>query len=143
MPDLTVYLAGSFASRHQLKEVRSKLQEMGIIVTSSWLDDKRMTSQNEYAVFGRDRADRDFRELNLSKFFIMSWEHHSTTGAMWVELGLAIAMKKIIWVVGYRSENPFTWHREINRFINWEEVYDRMFQLKDVENPPRILAREY
>ncbi len=131
MTELSVYIAGSFTQQRKLKTIRETLQNIGCTVNASWLDDVRM-SPDEYSKLARERADRDQRELIASRFFVIDVIERSLTGAMWVELGMAIAMGKIIWMVGYPSENPFTWHPQVFQVNSWDRAAAKFRELKTV-----------
>lgn len=135
---LIIYLAGRYSRRLELSSYRDQLTELGIRVTSRWLngahqlddqghplgdDAERMFEDGSPLVdhwrpkFATDDFDDVLAADTLIAFTEEPRSGHSR-GGRHVELGIALAAGKRIIVVGPR-ENVFCWLPQVAQFDTW------------------------
>lgn len=106
---MMIYLAAAYGRKQELIDHRSKLEQAGHDVTSSWLDTaddyNQPTDDQERAAL----AQQDIDDLLAADLVICFTEQPGTTarrGGRHVELGIAIHAKRQVWIVGPK-ENIF------------------------------------
>jgi nucleoside 2-deoxyribosyltransferase len=128
-----IYLAAKFARLLELREYRRDLQAIGYTVTSRWLDeDPEMTFDKTTPEVLMQCASKDWNDILAADIMINFTESPNsklqTTGGRHVELGLAIASGKTIFVVGHK-ENVFHFLVGINFFETWESAFRALISL--------------
>lgn len=125
----TVYLAAAYSSKDDIRPYADQLREMGLEVTAQWLDEPHaatvpFTSRDpeELRAFARRDID-DVARSEVFLFFSLDPEQPTKRGGRHVELGLAIAMKKRVIVVGPR-ENIFHFLPEVEVVATWDEAVE-------------------
>lgn len=133
---MKIYLAGRYSRRLELCGYREELQKLGLAVTSRWLNGEHQLSRDglklgaigeEYVEAGNDQeaaalrqffAKEDMEDVRAADLVIAFTEApraEASRGGRHVELGMAIAWGKTIWIVGPR-ENVFCWLPDIDNF---------------------------
>lgn len=118
------YLAASAIAQGHMKSYRHMLVEHGHMVTSRWIDVPNMLSED--AMITSDsplgfhlRGKDDLEDIIKAEAMLLFTQWPSTTGGYHVEFGVAIAMKKPVYIIGpYR--NVFHGHAAM-RFQDWNE----------------------
>lgn len=121
---VNVYLAAQYSQKEKMKEIATKLREVDINVTSSWLEevhppDSQMADvpQNNLLLYART----DLREIDQADWFVfhsVSPTTKTVRGGRHVEFGYAIAKEKKILVVGPK-ENIFHHLPQIRHVREW------------------------
>lgn len=139
---MKIYLAARYSRREELCEYRKLLQEMGHIVTSRWLDGKHQIDDKGKPITdaGEDLvenaageegnqlrlkfANDDYKDVYSCELLIAFTEpprSDASRGGRHVELGLALAWLRRVWVVGHR-ENLFCWLEDIRFHKTFESA---------------------
>lgn len=122
----TIYFAARYSRREELVGYAAEIRDDGYIVSGRWLErTTRLTEDDlisaEAQVEARRFADEDIADLNAAELVIVFTEVPRTTmsrGGRHVELGLALAWERPVYVVGPR-ENVF--HSLADRYFEtWE-----------------------
>lgn len=123
----SVYLAAAYSSKDEIRRYADQLSEMGLDVTAQWLDEPHAASvpftsrdPEELRAFARRDID-DIERSDVFLFFSLDPEQPTRRGGRHVELGLAIAMKKRIIVIGPR-ENIFHFLPGVEVVRTWGEA---------------------
>ena len=139
---MKIYLAARFHWKNRLREFRKDLEELGHIVTSSWLDtpweddgsSKWMTTaappdaREEWAI-------KDITDIEMSHVFIYFSEGTPARGGCHVEFGYALAMYvnvqlEGVWIVG-PQENVFHYHPSVKQFDDWDAMLNFLRKLEE------------
>lgn len=116
------YIAARFEQRIQLKPVRDTLVNMGIQVTSSWLDEPVTENfESLTAELSRKLAIRDLAEIKEADVFIIDINEEAPRGGREVELGWALAHLKEVWLVGEKPRNIFQCLGD-RHYENWAQL---------------------
>lgn len=135
---MKIYLASRYSRREELCEYRKKLEDLGHSVTSRWLNGKHQISDGgkpignhgESLVEGDDgsssehaREDvKDVEDCDLLIAFTEPPRSNASRGGRHVELGLALGLKKRIFVIGHR-ENIFCWLPDVEFFPTIDHIF--------------------
>lgn len=140
---MQVYLAARFDHRDKLKTYREELQNVGVGVTSRWLDKhgqgERDDSTNGHVVYTSEAlakcALEDVEDIKSCDVFVTFTEKPSvgyTSGGRHVEFGIALNTDKRIVIVGPR-ENVFhelaEIHPSIEQVATWEDAKMSLFRM--------------
>lgn len=101
---MTVYLAAPYQCMYYMRHLRTRLQKLGYVVTSRWLEE-----DPENHGISSLYAERDIADIVNSDTVIVynpAAYERSGTGGRHVELGIAIATKKLVIIFG-RPTNVF------------------------------------
>jgi hypothetical protein len=119
-----VYIASQYERKEEMRNYRDHLWTEGITVTSRWIDN---TSQDdglgEEALAGKHwlgigPALIDTEDIALADTFIM-FTSNGGRGGYHTELGIALAMRKEIFLIGKR-QNVFHCLSNVQVFPDWE-----------------------
>ena len=148
---MKIYLAARYSRRLELCDYRIRLQQQGHTVTSRWLNGAHQIDRDgmklgalgeEYVEAGSDEhaaqlrrhfASEDMSDVFAADLMIAFTEEpraEASRGGRHVELGLALATGKTIYLVGPR-ENVFCWLPGIRQFSNIEACYSHMRERKE------------
>ena len=98
---MNIFIAAKYETRMDLWPVREIIRGLGCWVVSRWLDEsaprEAVSHEGELSAALLDKID-----IQRSDLFILDTTTASDTGGREVELGLAIAQGKDIWLVGPR-----------------------------------------
>lgn len=116
---MKIYVAGTYASKLDLRPIRDKIWSLGHEITSSWLDEVSKPASMSADDFRKKLAIKDLCEVASADILIVDADKMS--GGKHVELGFAIGrfQKQLIWFVG----NPSNIFYELadGRFRDWNE----------------------
>ena len=117
-----IYLAASYGRRAELAVYAEQLEARGYAVTSRWLidgeDDTSSAALRGYAQMALD----DIDAADWFVCFLDTPEAGYLTGGKHVELGYALARRKLVYLVGDQRENVF--HHLVTRFRDWPSFLD-------------------
>jgi len=121
---MKLYLSASYVRKQELRGYRSRLENLGHVITSEWLNEPEYGDDGYTMKEGPDYlflANRDVVDIELSEGFVAFTEAPGgyPRGGRHVEYGIAIAMKKELFVVGYR-ENAFHHLPDVRFFDNFD-----------------------
>lgn len=114
---MKVYLAASFSRQAEMKQLSLKLIEMGLEVTSRWLEEKEAKRPEDRTKHNRENAIQDVNDVRAADIVVrftdedVQWgdsyfvrdkliRAHFATGGRMFECGLAWAEGKPIIVIG-------------------------------------------
>jgi nucleoside 2-deoxyribosyltransferase len=126
-PELrNVYVAASFNTAAGVRALRDNLQDY-VNITSSWCEEVPLMPDDyrEQPQEARFRANEDYLDIERSDIVAVFTGVDSTTGGLHVELGVAIALKKRIIVVGPRG-NVFHYMNVVEHYPDVESFANRM-----------------
>lgn len=109
-----VYMAGAYADRPRLRTMRAKLEELGFIVTSRWLN-----NVDEYGL-AITEATNDVSDIDRSNFVVVDTFGPSRGGRDF-ECGYAYGIGKRVIRVG-PIVNPFNNLAKLS-FDNWDSLF--------------------
>ncbi len=120
---MKIYLAASFASQAEMRELARQLNLQGHIVTSTWifqvepgLDVDTIRDNPSAAI---DHAHADLWGINQSDLVAVFTDKPSTTGGLNVEFGYALGRGKTVVLVG-KPQNVF--QADVHRFPGITEL---------------------
>lgn len=116
---MTVYLAARYSRKEEIKSKSLILKELGIGVTSNWLDEP---ASNNGLGSGK-AAIQDIEDIQKADEFILFSESPTelhVRGGRHFETGYAYGIGKRITIVGPK-ENTFHFLKDITIFNTWEE----------------------
>ncbi|MGA2160093.1 MAG: hypothetical protein ABSG90_12885 [Dehalococcoidia bacterium] len=148
---MKVYLAARYSRREELCVYRKILQSLGYTVQARWLDGKhQITSEGvpigdngealieaEHSIGNNELrakfAQDDWEDVTGADIVINFTEpprsNHSR-GGRHVEYGIALALQKRTFVVGYR-ENLFHWLPTVDFYKTFSEVLERLTRMTE------------
>lgn len=107
---MKVYIATH--SRELGNEYKSKLEKLGYEINSSWLNEEFKKSTEMSDEESRLIAVRDVNEVGEANILFLIAGEEKYSGGKFVELGVAIALEKIIFLIG-RRENCLAYHNRV------------------------------
>lgn len=114
----SVYLSARFERRDELNSYRLELAKHGIEVTSNWL----VNATPELSHEGWQRlAEIDKEDVRRADAFVLFTEIGGGGGARHVEYGMALALDKVLFVVG-EVENLFQRLPQVTVARDWQEA---------------------
>lgn len=123
------YIAASWKNRFKLREIRRRLQEIGINVSSQWIDLDREYADGDFGT----EADRDYGDIDTSDFLILDTTDQATKGGREWEAGYATGLGLAIYRVG-PIITPF--HARVDRsFEDWDSCIS--WFATEMEHAPR------
>jgi len=130
---MRVYLASQYKRRDELRQYREQLEEVGVIVTSNWLNetsplDGKLTNERED--FYVHTANVDIQDIESADALVLFSEDPLTgvpRGGRHFETGYAHALEMPVYVVGPK-ENVFHYRDRVYHY----ETFDKF--LKAVKN---------
>lgn len=128
---MKVYLASFFNTRSRLLPIRTRLQEMGYEVTSTWLDEPEGSTDKPSLEASQAFAHRDLTQIADSNLLILDTFDETLRGGREVEYGFAMALGIPTVVVGPRR-NVF--HFLTYQFSSWEEALTFMEDMSKWES---------
>lgn len=128
-----------------MRQYRAEIEGMGYKCVSGWLDETPLPGapelQGGYLLPNDIEGVEHFKDLSIRDLtdvchcdVLISFtetEHRYHRGARHVEMGIAIATKKELWVVGPR-ENVFHYLPWVRHFENWEQCRERLIRQKNL-----------
>lgn len=121
-----VYLSSSFAARGKTSERAARLDALGYTITSSWLREPVIEHDDQHEDWlKRARANDDVEDVRRSDAVVIFTGIDSTSGGLHVELGLAIANHKRIYVVGPLL-NVFMYRNDVTHYQDWATLLNEL-----------------
>lgn len=148
---MRIYLAARYSRRLELCDYRAELESLGHIVTSRWLNGSHQLDRDglkigalgeEYVESGSEAraaelraffAGEDMADVHAAELVIAFTEApraEASRGGRHVELGLALAWKRPVFIVGPR-ENVFCWLPEIRHFDSFKLLLPELSAMRD------------
>lgn len=104
-----VYVAGKFEDTERVRSAQAKLRELGFEVTHDWTgDDPGTRTGSELEEFLRECALKDYEGV-LHADIVVCLNNPKCFGAM-VEIGLALAWGKVVYLAGPQLRENIFWH---------------------------------
>lgn len=116
---IKIYIAGKYTARLRLQRYKRQLIKLGYNIVSSWLDQHEGDYETITNEALRTLAIRDAREVGEAEVLIIDTLDETNTGGREVELGMAIAQNKCIFLVG-PVRNLF--HAGLIGFTTWDDL---------------------
>lgn len=122
---MKIYLSGSFKARQQIRERAFELQDHGHECVSNWLFEPALQvgDPETEAWQMRARGNEDIIDVSRADLFVMFAEWPSSTGGRFVELGVALALRIPVVIIGKR-ETVFSYHSTVKRYDTWAEFLE-------------------
>jgi hypothetical protein len=119
----TAYMAGRYGRRRELLAKSWQLGPLGFNISANWLlGEHEAADGNATAEDQMEWAEMDMEDILASDLFIAHTEAPDSVygrGGRHVELGIAIAMKIPVVLIGPR-ENVFCHMEQVEQFDTWE-----------------------
>tara|TARA_Y100000310_G_scaffold339889_1_gene433991 strand:- start:807 stop:1202 length:396 start_codon:yes stop_codon:yes gene_type:complete len=125
-----IYFSGSFDARDQIKLRATEFAARSLgIVTSNWLREPevRVEDGREDWVL-RARANEDRIDVERSDALVVFTDTPSTTGGRHVEVGIALAHRIPVYVIG-PQENVFHYPSDVQHYQTWKEFLEREYDV--------------
>ena len=125
---MKLYLAGQYAKRDILKGYAKKLEAIGIVVTSRWLEEDKPLDTNigdDTDSFYRETAAIDLEDIDIADgilFFAEDPRIGVPRGGRHVEFGYALGTRKYMFSIG-EKENVFHFLPRIQTFSTFEDFF--------------------
>lgn len=119
-----VYIAASYTNIAAAKKLGEDLKLMGFEILSFWHVDGKSPVDSDY--HSSSRAMRDYQQIKHCDLFIELIGDHGSRGGRHCELGLAIAWKKDIMLVGVSDDCIFTWLPWLAKYKNIDALMLRL-----------------
>ena len=135
---IKVYLASRYSKYKSMQVVRNFLESEGFLVTSRWIngdhqiDDEGLSSEAKEEERVRFAVE-DIEDLKESDIVVCYTEKPRTTksrGGRHVEMGMAIAWEKLVFVVGHR-ENVFCCLNSVIFCKDEKEMASKLMSIRD------------
>ena len=120
---MNIYLAGRFSAGPRLRVIRLRLQDLGHVVTSTWLDESSSLSFEKLTDGQRKRfAARDLFDVGRAQILALDLLLEPSRGGCEVEFGFALSAPryKTTYIVG-APRNIFHF-LATETFNSWEEL---------------------
>lgn len=130
----SVYIAGRYSRRDELKQVAKYLRDRGIGVTSRWLDeDKPLHTQmgDDTPEFYRKTALDDLFDIDRAEAVLFYSEDPlvgTPRGGRHVEFGYALGKEKIMFAIGPK-ENIFHYLPRVHHFHDMKEFMATLYEV--------------
>jgi hypothetical protein len=122
---MKIYLAAKYSRHPEMRDVRERLQKIGHLVTSRWIEGNHEISEVNADADRQRFAVEDWMDLKDAEAVLWFAEPEKiegrNRGGRHVEFGLAIAWNIPVFVVG-RKENVFHWLPEVRHFASPDEA---------------------
>lgn len=129
---MKVYLAAPYPMKDQINEYAAQLRALGIIVTSSWLDEPHKPTTQMHELTHEEHlvyAEQDVLDVFAADAMMFFTDPTKTIvrAGRHVEFGMVIAINKLrgempIFVVGTEYENIFHHLPNVHHFATWEDA---------------------
>ena len=126
---MKLYISGSFSDRDRLTEFANNLSYLGEEITSSWLTEPIIKVEGEHDAWEkRARANEDLLDVERSDALLLVTYVESSTGGYNTELGIALANRKPIYLVGPKR-SVFMYSNYVSEILpyEWNAAVDRVF----------------
>ena len=136
--ELAVYLAARYSRKNEIREKAKELIDLGITVTSRWLEEKEdpnATMADVGDAFCLEVANQDIEDIDHSDLVVLFTENPEEAyvrGGRHFESGYAYGLKKPLIILGPR-ENVFHHLLNVPNVETWEELKANLKFLKQVK----------
>lgn len=120
-PGSSVYVAGAWVDMLRLREERAKLEQLGYIVTSRWMEQVNRPYSDTTEMFQQE-ADKDYADITRADFLIIDTLSTGTRGGREWEGGFATGSGKPVFRVG-PVIIPFH-TRVTGSFSDWDQALE-------------------
>lgn len=126
----TVYVAARFALKDEVRQIYSKLEEIGYKVSEDWTKHQSIKPYDSNSNLAEEYAIRDINGARKSDLFIIISDENGT--GMHTELGSAIDHnlefgKPLIYVIGkHLNRSPFFFHSSVKRRETIEDIIEEL-----------------
>lgn len=137
---MRIYLAGRYSRKEELRKYAEELEKRGHVCTSEWLygdyprgaDGLSLEAPNDERtrVAEQDRADIERCDVFIG---FMEPPRSGGRGGRHVEMGMALALKKMVFIVG-PAENVFCCLPEVVAFENFESALAKIEEICKLSN---------
>lgn len=112
-------------NRDYARLVKLEIERLGHESTARWITDDRKFGSSDYEDHERRELasmdEEDVRRAADGLILLAEMPGHFVPGGKHVETGIAIALRRPVYVVG-RRENIFHWHPSVTVFADTEEL---------------------
>src|SRR5436190_1884776 len=102
-----VYLAGKFERAPELRTIRQRLRQLGLTVTSRWLDldltGRPTPDDPEWLIWARRCAEEDLLDINQADTFMLDTTDVRSGGGSHFETGYAYSRGTPVFLIGPRT----------------------------------------
>lgn len=129
---MKIYLCSRYSRRDEMRKYRDKLTKLGHTVVSTWLETNWPVEDHRSAAappeYRETWAEKDLADVRSCDTIICFTEHERTPtrGGRHVEFGVALALHKVLLLVGPK-ENLFYYHKNVTQFDSFEELISSKF----------------
>lgn len=127
------YFAAAFSQKERMKEYREYLEYHGNRVTSQWIDSESEGLAAEEIPANMAKAANgavtDMNDIINSDYVVVFSDVPSTTGGYYVEMGVAIALKKTLIIIGPVNNIFMTYAWIGHIFQNFEQFANALGHL--------------
>lgn len=125
MCNMKFYIASRFDKKKEIKNVMQFLQNRGHTVTTDWTKHKPIKPYSEHQEIAKDYAIEDMEGVKNCDIFILLSDEAGT--GIYIELGVALALGKKIFVVGpHDDRSMFFFHPQVARRTTIDEVFKEL-----------------
>lgn len=107
--------------QHFAKQIRSLLIELDHSSTAGWIDSPHFGKKPYVDQLRTEEAQQDLLDVERADALIMYADNHPSRGGRHTEVGIALAHRKPVIVVGDK-ENVFHWHPLVTVVSDLEEL---------------------
>lgn len=127
-----IYLASRYSRYLEMQGYRSVLENYGHKITSRWINGKHQVDDAGLSVEAVEHERVRFAQEDLEDLLAADWvisftekpRSSNSRGGRHVEFGIALALEKVLVVIGYR-ENVFHCLPEVMYYQHWEDFIDK------------------
>lgn len=122
---MKIYVSAGFTSQKRLQPLAAALWAKGHQVTSTWLHETKRPDSMPGAAFNKKLGIKDLAEIQACDLLISDRFEPSTSGGLYVEMGVALGRFQHcqVWIVGPCNPNPFDALAD-----QWFDTWDAMLE---------------
>lgn len=129
---MRLFLAGSWNAKEHLRAARTMCEEAGHEVTSTWLDEPPIDTSNPFLM--KVMGLNDWHDVKRAGMLVMFREWESTSGGMFVEMGIALERGMPIAGVGKPNTGVYDHLPEVVWYDNLDELLEAISEKATVES---------
>jgi nucleoside 2-deoxyribosyltransferase len=119
------YIASSFDYKEEVKKIVQFLKEHSHSITTDWTNHKPLKPYSKNKELSKEYVIEDIKGVEECDVFILLSDKKGS--GMYIELGVAMELKKNIFVVGKQNESSmFFFHPLIKRRTSIDEVFKEL-----------------
>ncbi len=139
---MKVYLAAPYQMKDTISKRAAELRELGIEVTSQWLDETHRANVQLQDLAPKDHqyyALRDVADLADADVFVLQPDSTETikrqgrTVEMGIAVGIGLYRSYPVFVIGESEQNIFHYLPQVYHFPDWEATKARLVELAEIE----------